>query len=241
MIEESPRLTRSQQAEITRSAIITAAMRQFSVHGLDGASTAEIMKAANVNKALLYYYFKSKEGLYEAAFQEVFGEDVKNWLAELGSSRTPGEHLIRAAVNHFDRFYNRREAQMFLQQELLRTWSTGKQAPYVVDSAIRPWANKLKATIREGIRSGELRKVDTQQAVVAICGANVFFFINAPVISYVLECDTLSPESIKAQRKTVAEFVGCLFFSDSAHGLKIAKRVLTQMPAPQYREMQRVS
>ena len=54
-----------------RSKILRAAIREFSVHGLAGARTDAIAELGKVNKALLYYYFKSKNGLYAAAIEEV--------------------------------------------------------------------------------------------------------------------------------------------------------------------------
>ena len=44
--------------------------KEFSTHGLSGARTDRIAESAKVNKALLYYYFKSKQGLYAAAVEK---------------------------------------------------------------------------------------------------------------------------------------------------------------------------
>ncbi len=48
-------------------------MREFSREGVAGARTDAIARAAGVNKALLYYYFKDKETLYGAVLDHVFG------------------------------------------------------------------------------------------------------------------------------------------------------------------------
>ena len=61
----------NRRADLTRKAILRAAIREFSNHGLAGARTDAIAESAKVNKALLYYYFKSKTGLYAAAIKEV--------------------------------------------------------------------------------------------------------------------------------------------------------------------------
>ena len=61
----------NRRADHTRKAILRAAIREFSTHGLSGARTDAIAESAKVNKALLYYYFKSKTGLYAAAIEEV--------------------------------------------------------------------------------------------------------------------------------------------------------------------------
>jgi AcrR family transcriptional regulator len=50
----------------TRSLIRKAAAREFAEHGFAGARVARISKAAGVNKQLIFYYFGSKAGLYEA-------------------------------------------------------------------------------------------------------------------------------------------------------------------------------
>src|SRR5205823_14901656 len=59
--------------EESRAAILQAAIREFSREGVAGARTDAIARAARVNKALLYYYFKDKESLYGAVLDEVFG------------------------------------------------------------------------------------------------------------------------------------------------------------------------
>src|SRR5260370_15591198 len=58
--------------EESRAAILKAAVAEFAEHGIAGARTDTIARAAHVNKALLYYYFKDKDSLYEAVFDHVF-------------------------------------------------------------------------------------------------------------------------------------------------------------------------
>ena len=58
--------------EKTKAAILKAALHEFASEGVSGARTDEIARAANVNKALLYYYFKDKETLYGAVLESIF-------------------------------------------------------------------------------------------------------------------------------------------------------------------------
>lgn len=64
----NPSTTRTQQerAEQTRERILVAATEAFSEHGMAGARTEQIAQAAGINKALIYYYYRSKEALYDA-------------------------------------------------------------------------------------------------------------------------------------------------------------------------------
>jgi TetR/AcrR family transcriptional regulator len=52
-----------------RGRILDAAERAFADHGMAGARVANIASEAGVNKAMLYYYFGSKEELYEAVLE----------------------------------------------------------------------------------------------------------------------------------------------------------------------------
>ena len=68
-----PRLGSRGRPEESRAAILQAAVREFSREGVAGARTDAIARAAGVNKALLYYYYKDKETLYGAVLDHVFG------------------------------------------------------------------------------------------------------------------------------------------------------------------------
>src|ERR1700734_1760736 len=71
---------RSQQtrdAEHTKASILDAAEEEFAQYGLSGARTEAIASRTGVTKAMLYYYFESKEGLYQAVLQRAFADRIK--------------------------------------------------------------------------------------------------------------------------------------------------------------------
>src|SRR5215470_15636143 len=91
------------EPEKTRAAILKAALEEFSQEGVSGARTDEIARRAGVNKALLYYYFNDKEGLYAAVLDEVFAglsERVQSALAE--THLPPRSRLLGYVQAHFD-------------------------------------------------------------------------------------------------------------------------------------------
>ncbi len=75
--------------ENTEQKILNAAREEFINTGLKGARMQEIADRAGVNKALLHYYFRSKEKLYEAAIREV-GEtlwgSIEKEMLDLGAT-----------------------------------------------------------------------------------------------------------------------------------------------------------
>ncbi len=73
-----------------------------------------------MNKALLYYYFESKEKLYAAALEMVSARVRDRSMAVFLRDASPGERVLRAALDHFDRILTQREFQSLMQQEMMR-------------------------------------------------------------------------------------------------------------------------
>src|SRR5260370_10268904 len=91
------------EPEKTRAAILKAALEEFSREGVAGARTDEIARRAGVNKALLYYYFKGKDGLYAAALEEVFSGLSARIMAVLErADLPPRQRLLKYVEAHFD-------------------------------------------------------------------------------------------------------------------------------------------
>src|SRR5437667_11802135 len=91
------------EPEKTRAAILKAALEEFAHEGVTGARTDEIARSAGVNKALLYYYFKDKEGLYSAVLEQVFSGLYSRVNAVLDRADLGPEATMRSSVEpHID-------------------------------------------------------------------------------------------------------------------------------------------
>jgi TetR/AcrR family transcriptional regulator len=230
---------RQDRADQTRKNILRAAIREFSAHGLAGARTDAIAESAKVNKALLYYYFKSKGGLYDAAFEEIANVVVGRTLAALDPTHSAGERLLRAALNHFDRILTQHEFQSLLQQEMVRLRRGESGAvPLLVKKVFKPLLAKLQETVEEGIRTGELCDLDWLQVVYSMLGANAFYFLSAPMMQLALPFDPFDRAILEKRRSAAVRFLGSALFVDRAHGAKLAKRVLMESPMPQIKKDQ---
>src|SRR4029434_1136794 len=84
------------------TAILQAAVREFARESIAGARTDAIARAAKVNKALLYYYYRDKEALYHAALDHVFQERNEFLLRVLAENVPPGEKILRYVGAFFD-------------------------------------------------------------------------------------------------------------------------------------------
>jgi TetR/AcrR family transcriptional regulator len=234
-MQESPQ-TRSNpdRADQTRARILEAATSEFSANGLAGARTERIAESAGVNKALLYYYFRSKEALYSASLEAVATRMAVTNLSVLALNCSPGERLLRTALNHFDRIYSQPVFQTLLQQEMirLRNGETNALSP-LVEKLFKPMGDKMLAVAEEGIRSGELIPVDPSQVMYAVFGPNVFYFLSAPLMRLISDRDPFQPSALEFRRKAAVEFLGQAVFIDRALGAAVAARILADTPVPQ--------
>jgi TetR/AcrR family transcriptional regulator len=239
MHDNSPKSSQRDRAEQTRKAILDAAIREFSAHGLSGARTEAIAESAGANKALLYYYFKSKKGLYAAAIEAVSSQVAGDALAALDPAYSAGERLLRTALNHFDRILTKREFQSLLQQEMVRFQrDESGSAPLFFQSAFMPLLERLQDAVAEGIKKRELCKMDWLQVMYSIFGANVFYFLSAPMVQLALPFKPFDLEALRQRRVIAVEYLASALFRDRAHGARLAKRVLAAMPMPAIQEFQ---
>lgn len=229
---EDPAADQSAEARVR---ILDAALAEFSAKGLAGARTEQIAAAAGVNKALIYYYFESKEKLYAAALEMVSAQVRERSMAALLRAGTPGERLVRAALEHFDRVLTQRAFQSLMQQEMMRLHK-GEEGmlPILVQRVFGPLLNLYTSTAREGIAAGELIDADWMQMMLAALGANVFYFLSAPVWRVLVPMEPFDREALKSRRRALVEFLGKTVFTDRSHGAEVAARVLADTPMPDF-------
>ncbi|MGC9158449.1 MAG: TetR family transcriptional regulator [Terracidiphilus sp.] len=226
--------TQAERADRTRARILDAAVRQFSANGLGGARTSHIAAEAGVNKALLYYYYKSKESLYVATLEAVAAGVRDSSLAVFDSGSSAGERLLRSALNHFDRIHTNRGFQSLMQQEMIRLHRGEVHAlTPLVERFFRPLTERMQKVIEEGIASGELIAAEPSQFRYAALGANVFYYLSAPLMRLIENIDPLDEGALAFRRRVAVEYLGQTIFVDRGHGARVAARVLAAMPMPQ--------
>ena len=229
--------SQAERSSQSRTRILEAALDEFSTHGFAGARTSRIADVAGVNKALLYYYFDSKEKLYHAALDLIVGKVLDQSMAVFRHKATAGERLLRTALHHFDRLLTQWEFQSLMQQEMMRHHKGETGAlPLLAERFFAPLQKAYEAVMREGISSGELINVDWMQIQLAALGANVFYFLSAPVLRMTAHFDPLVPEALAARRKALLEYLGQAVFTDRQHGAEVAACVFADTPMPDVKE-----
>lgn len=127
-----------------RQRLLAAARAEFARHARAGARTERIAQAAAVNKQLIHYYFRTKQGLYDAVLEEA-GQEVASALANLPlAGLTAVERLRRLVKAQFDYLAQHPELTRLLVQAEGGAW---------FDQAVGP----LAALLTEGQATGFFR------------------------------------------------------------------------------------
>ena len=115
-------------------------------------------------------------------------------FAALDPERSAGDRLLRTALNHFDRILTQRDFQSLMQQEMVRMRRGESEAmPVLVKNVFKPLMEKLQEAVHEGIETGELCQMDWLQVVYSVLGANVLYFLSAPMMRLIAAVRPIGP------------------------------------------------
>lgn len=194
-----------------RAAILAAAERAFAKSGLAGARTESIAAEAGVNKALLYYYFNSKERLYEAVIEDHFREFNRRALEILNGPGSARSVLLRYVELHFD-FISARHRYASLYHQLMT--AGGRLTRRVVRKYFQPRSRAFARLLERGMRDGEFRRADRFHTGFSIIALIVFYFSAAPVLRLLGHSGAYSDASLKHRKREVLEFIRHALFAD---------------------------
>jgi TetR/AcrR family transcriptional regulator len=223
-----PRMGSRGQPEESRAAILRAAAVEFAEQGIAGARTDAIARAAKVNKALLYYYFKDKERLYGAVLDDAFSGMKASIFHALDSDLPPREKIMAYAGAYFDFIASNQVYPKLMQREMMRAREgQSEHIDRLVKMYFQPIYGRVGELLRQGIAEGQFRKVDPAHFVPSMVAIIVFYFSSAPVMRRIVRFNPLAPERIAERRAAVLDFISAALFKPlkvSANGGARAKR-----------------
>jgi TetR/AcrR family transcriptional regulator len=148
---------RPQQRSLeTRERLVDAALLVFAEHGFAGASTREIARRAGVALAALPYHFTTKEALWKAAADRIFGRLGEAFLRRIaGLEGVDPRTRLRLLLRDFVRFQAAHpELHRFMIQEGI---GKSPRLAWLVEKHIRPIYDSVRALTEEAQREGFVR------------------------------------------------------------------------------------
>jgi AcrR family transcriptional regulator len=183
--------------------ILDAADAVFVRRGTDGARMQEIAEEAGVNKALLHYYYRTKDGLAQAVFRRVASAFMPA-IIEIMASDLDLEAKAEQVVHHYlDQFARRPYLPGYLISEI--THHPGRLPPLFAAIAgtqiKRRVLTKLARQIDERVKAGTLAPIAPEQFLVHIISLCVFPFAARPIIMVALGLDARGFDRFIEQRR----------------------------------------
>ncbi len=191
----------------TEEKILEAAKQVFLRDGYHGARMDTIAKEADVNKALLHYYFRSKEKLFEAIFQQVKGGLLPK-VAEIFKSNLPLFDKIRLFVeNYIDLIIENPYVPLFMVNEINKDPEKFIQNLGVVEK-IQSFMPYFIVQLQEEIEKGTIKPIHPLHLLMNTMSMCVFPFLAKPMLQRVAGMsDAQYLELMQERKKIIADFV----------------------------------
>lgn len=154
MVSQIP--TGAEDPGTSRNSIFDSATEVFMEVGFSGARVDEIARRAHANKAMIYYHFGSKLGLYRAVLSRLFG-DVLAEVEGLKTSEAPPGEKLRALYTRIAVHFGEKPAlPHILLREIL---AGGKSMDAEAARTLGGILGFVRETLQEGFRTGVFRRV----------------------------------------------------------------------------------
>jgi TetR/AcrR family transcriptional regulator len=190
--------------ENTENQILIAARQVFISKGFEGARMQEIADQAGINKALLHYYFRSKEKLFEAVFSEVASN-----LFPAMKQMLEAELELKEKITLFIRIYLKAlDENPFIPAFILNTLNTNPDSflKYIKKSGLNP--RLLQTQIDDEASKGIIRMIKAEHLMVNIIAMCIFPFVARPIVQNIFDMNNEEYQLYLESRQTeIVDFV----------------------------------
>jgi TetR/AcrR family transcriptional regulator len=188
----------------TEADILNAAKNIFQHKGMEGARMQEIANEAGINKAMLHYYYKSKQLLFDAVFKSAFSTLAPQLNEIINADNSLFDKIRNFTQNYISFIVKHPYLPNFIIQELNRN-------PEFVEklfSEKMPNIDKFRKQIENDVKDGLIKPIKAEQLFINILALNVFPFVGAPLIKGFLNLDDDDFLKLMHERKTeVSNFI----------------------------------
>ena len=161
--------------------ILTAAEHEFLTKGYDGARTTSIAKTAGVTHAMLHYYFRTKEQLFERIVDSKFSLMAQSMLTAFGNPNQSIVERIRGGIGlHFDFVAQNPQMPLFVINEIISRPERYDILYNRVQSVIDSIYANLQRDIDLAAERGEMERIDARMLFISIMSLNIFTFVAYP-------------------------------------------------------------
>jgi len=196
--------------DTTREKILTASREVFVEKGYDGARMHEIATRAGVNKAMIYYYFSSKDALFESILKESFKRFFNSFFEMTNMIDMEIDKLITTFIHaHIDFLAQNPYLPKIIIREIhVSNPVTHKVIHEFFDLELKNIIKELEYKIVQASVKGEIRQVDAMQTLWNVVALNLFYFMMKPILNvFFVEQNVDENELLTKRKKAITDLV----------------------------------
>lgn len=189
----------------TEQKIKEAATDIFMEKGLTGARMQEIADAAGINKALLHYYYRSKDKLFQAIFNDVIQEFAPKVLGALGSNLPLREKIERYVEEFINLLKSRPFMPVFIFHEMKNHPKALVDKVGILKSGAIPVLAKQLETEAE---AGNIKPIAVQDFMINLVSLCVFPIMAKPMFQHVFSIEDQDfMKFLETRKNTIPDFI----------------------------------
>jgi TetR/AcrR family transcriptional regulator len=185
----------------SKEKILNAARRVFIRNGSSGARMQDIANEAGINKALLHYYYRNKESLFELVFNDAFSEfipKIHNIFSGDGSVIEKIENYVEA---HLQLLLEKPDLPLFVLNEMHQNLERFFSNFLSKMPGEPPFALFLNQ-IEEEMKEGKIRTMNPRDLWMNVMGMTIFPFIAEPMLKKFMLQNSNEYRQLLQQRKS---------------------------------------
>ena len=179
--------------------ILEAARKVFLTKGMAGARMQDIADEAGINKALLHYYFRDKDKLFET----IFFEEAKKFFPKINNIFNSDEPLFKKfeqfADEYIEEMIENPYLPWFVMNEINRDPDQFMYKIWGKDNLPNP--SKFLAQIEKEVKKGTIKRISPMHLLMNLLGMTIFPFVAKPMILRNMRLDDLQFRAAMEQRK----------------------------------------
>jgi AcrR family transcriptional regulator len=182
----------------TEQNILNAAISVFQKKGMAGARMQEIADEANINKAMLHYYYRNKQLLFEAVFMQAFQKFAPHINSIFNSERTVFEKIEDFTDSYISFVIENPYLPTFLIQEIN---INPEFATTFFRAHTTPDPELFEKQIAYEVEKGILKPIDPKQLLLNLFSLCAFPFVGGGLVKGILKIDKVSFNAMMEERK----------------------------------------
>lgn len=192
----------------TEQAILEAAEKLFLEKGFAMVTTTEIANVVGCNQALVHYYYRTKERLFEAIFEKKAKLLFSN-LLQIGEENISfEERLTKKIESHFDMLKVNPKLPFLFFNELTTNPQRLTSLKEKMTEFPKSIFEQFQSELNDEISKGTIRPISVIDLMLSILSLNMFMFIARPIIAGMLDIsDSDFNEMLEQRRKLNVDII----------------------------------